>query len=149
MAKIEISPNSTLYPKIELSWWHEMVSRVVQRTFWTSLRCNMQVWTPTGTKAPNPLATLRFCLFFRKVFNKSIHLGNKKSAYVDQTFFIRKLSLRTATKKHIYVFFIRPIFFSIPTRLCFFIASGTLKHLTFIFLHFVFIETEKRSVCVR
>ena len=57
-----------------------------ERTLWTSFGCNMEVWTPTGTKTPSLLATSWFWVFFRKIFKENTYLGNKRSTYVGQNY---------------------------------------------------------------
>ena len=52
-----------------------------ERTLWTSFGCNMEVWTPTGTKTPSILATSWFWVFFRRLFKENTYLGNKRSSY--------------------------------------------------------------------
>ena len=48
-----------------------------ERTLWTSFGCNMEVWTPTGTKTPSLLATSWFWVFFRRFLKEKTYLGNK------------------------------------------------------------------------
>ena len=82
----------------------------VERTLWTLFGCHMEVWTLTDRKASSPLTTSWFWAFFRRIFNKSIYLGNKRSAYVTKIIHIRKLTLR-ATKNIFIVFGYDPYFF--------------------------------------
>ena len=132
MAKIEISANFVLRPKLKYSTWHKTVSGELKGPFELHLDV---IWRSEHQQIQNPPAPLPhrdFECFFRPIFNINTYLGNKMSTWhcVDQNYSHHKAHTESY-KKHIYGFWIRPKLFSLSSLLCSDIAPGPLENLTF------------------